>query len=137
MSEQSQEWTTKIVQKHYEVIEGADAIKNCDGAQMWQGKWWMPLSGCDTLSNLIDDLEYAHHAALAAEREDMQQLRDQLTSARHVAREQNQFMQQQLAAVEADRKSLNAILCERIEKLETQLAACICDAALARVKEQK
>lgn len=46
----------ELVKKHYAPITDPEAIKNCDGAQMWNNQWWMPLSGCDTLQNLIEDL---------------------------------------------------------------------------------
>jgi len=58
----------------YEEIKGKEAIKNCDGAQMFNGKWWMALFGCDTLDHLID----AHNAALAAEREKVKMMVDAL-----------------------------------------------------------
>ena len=52
-----------VVRKHYNPIEDP---KGCDGAQMWNGQWWMPLWGCDTLDNMLDDMAYAverHQAA--------------------------------------------------------------------------
>ena len=45
-----------VVRKHYNPIEDP---KGCDGAQMWNGQWWMPLWGCDTLDNMRDDMAYA------------------------------------------------------------------------------
>lgn len=48
----------KIVQKHYVQITDLSKLKDIGGAQMWNGEWWMPLEGCDTLSNLIDDIEF-------------------------------------------------------------------------------
>ena len=52
----------KLVLKHFIPIEDP---KNCEGAQMWNLQWWMPLTGCDTLQNLVEDL-YA-----AAEKSDV------------------------------------------------------------------
>ena len=45
-----------IVRKHYDQIEDP---KGADGAQMWNGQWWMPLWGCDTLDNMLADMAYA------------------------------------------------------------------------------
>lgn len=54
-----------VVRKHYNAIGDP---KGADGAQMWNGQWWMPLWGCDTLDNMLDDIAYAverHQAANA------------------------------------------------------------------------
>jgi len=45
-----------VVRKHYNQIENP---KDVDGAQMWNGQWWMPLWGCDTLDHMLDDMAYA------------------------------------------------------------------------------
>ena len=52
-----------VVRKHYNPIEDP---KGCDGAQMWNGQWWMPLWGCDTLDNMLDDMAYASERQQAA-----------------------------------------------------------------------
>lgn len=52
-----------VVRKHYDPIEDP---KGCDGAQMWNGQWWMPLRGCDTLDNMLDDMAYAIERQQAA-----------------------------------------------------------------------
>lgn len=52
-----------VVRKHYNPIEDP---KGCDGAQMWNGQWWMPLWGCDTLDNMLDDMAYAIECQQAA-----------------------------------------------------------------------
>ena len=51
-------WLAAVVQKHYQPITGAEAIK-CAGAQQMDGQWWMPLWGCDTLDHLLEDVDYA------------------------------------------------------------------------------
>lgn len=48
-----------IVKRSYELISDTADVKNVDGAQMWEGQWWMPLWGCDTLDHLVDDLKAA------------------------------------------------------------------------------
>lgn len=45
-----------VVLKHYVPI--ADP-KGCDGAQLLDGDWVMPQSGCDTLQNMLDDMKEA------------------------------------------------------------------------------
>lgn len=45
-----------IIRKHFDLIKDP---RGCDGAQMWEGQWWMPLRGCDTLSDMFDDIVYA------------------------------------------------------------------------------
>jgi hypothetical protein len=45
-----------VVRKHYNPIENPQGV---DGAQMRNGQWWMPLWGCDTLDNMLDDIAYA------------------------------------------------------------------------------
>ena len=45
-----------VVRKHYNPIEDP---KGVDGPQMWNCQWWMPLWGCDTLENMLDDMAYA------------------------------------------------------------------------------
>lgn len=57
-------WLAAVVRKHYQPINDAKAIRECDGAQQLNGQWYMPLWGCDTLANLIEDIEHA--AAKAA-----------------------------------------------------------------------
>jgi len=52
-----------VARKHYNQIEDP---KGCDGAQMWNCQWWMPLTGCDTLSNMLDDMAYAVERQQAA-----------------------------------------------------------------------
>ena len=42
-----------LVKRHYVAIGNP---KGVDGAQMWEGKWWAPLWGCDTLSALLNDI---------------------------------------------------------------------------------
>jgi hypothetical protein len=51
-----------IVRKHFVPI---DHPEDCEGSQLWDSQWWMPLTGCDTLQNLVEDL-YA-----AAEKSDV------------------------------------------------------------------
>ena len=41
----------KFVRRHYEPIENP---KDVDGAQMWNGQWWLPIWGCDTLDHIVD-----------------------------------------------------------------------------------
>lgn len=50
-----------IVRKHFIPIDHP----YMEGSQMWNKQWWMPLTGCDTLQNLVEDL-YA-----AAEKSDV------------------------------------------------------------------
>lgn len=57
-------WLAAVVLKHYQSINDEKAIREGDGAQQLNGQWYMPLFGCDTLANLIEDIEYA--AAKAA-----------------------------------------------------------------------
>ena|SRR3990172_55888 len=45
-----------VAQKHYNPISDPTGV---DGAQMWNGQWWMPLWGCDTLDSMLDDMAYA------------------------------------------------------------------------------
>lgn len=52
-----------VVRKHYNQIEDP---KGCDGAQMWNDQWWMPLWGCDTLDYMLDDMAYAIERQQAA-----------------------------------------------------------------------
>ena len=52
-----------IVRKHYNEIADPTGV---DGAQMWNGKWWMPLWGCDTLQTMLEDFEYTLRASNAA-----------------------------------------------------------------------
>ena len=56
MSDEIAKVVADVVRKNYILIEDLSAIKDVDGAQMWDGQWWMPIFGCDTLDNLIDDL---------------------------------------------------------------------------------
>ena len=42
-----------LVKRHYVAI---DDPKGVDGAQMWEGKWWAPLWGCDTLGALLNEI---------------------------------------------------------------------------------
>lgn len=49
-------WLEGIVKRHYDVVTDPEIIKNCDGMQQYNGQWWMPLEGCDTLSNLLFDI---------------------------------------------------------------------------------
>lgn len=44
----------EVVRKHYVPI--ADP-KGCDGAQLLDGEWVMPRWGCDTLQNMIEELQ--------------------------------------------------------------------------------
>jgi hypothetical protein len=60
-------WLVSVVNKHYQPITGAEAIK-CDGAQQLNGQWLMPLSGCDTLANMLEDIEHA--AGVARNKQD-------------------------------------------------------------------
>ena len=45
-----------VARKHFMRV---DDPAECSGAQMWDGQWWVPLTGCDTLSNMLDDMIYA------------------------------------------------------------------------------
>lgn len=45
-----------VVCKHYNEITDPTGV---DGAQMWNGRWWMPLWGCDTLQTMLEDLQLA------------------------------------------------------------------------------
>jgi hypothetical protein len=60
-------WLSAVVLRHYEPIADADAIRACAGAQQLNGKWYMPIWGCDTLAHLIEDIE---HASARAEKGD-------------------------------------------------------------------
>jgi len=138
----AQEWW----RDSFDEIQGEEAIKNCDGAQMFNGKWWMPLFGCDTLDHLND----AHNASITAEREkrtelnnewqsldtdrvkEIQQLREQLDDIakreraccpEHVGFEEYiQQLGQQLAGVEPELKRLGEIELHYVES-QRQLAA--------------
>ena len=52
----SAELLAAVVQKHYSPISDPTGV---DGAQMWDGRWWMPLGGCDTLDSMLGDMAYA------------------------------------------------------------------------------
>ncbi len=52
-----------VVRRHYNAIENP---KGVDGAQMWNGQWWMPLWGCDTLDQMLADMAYAIERQQAA-----------------------------------------------------------------------
>lgn len=54
-----------IVKRSYEQVKDSASVKNIDGAQMWQGQWWMPLWGCDTLDHLVDALNEAQKANIS------------------------------------------------------------------------
>jgi len=43
-----------LVSSHYEHIE---APLNVDGEQFYNGSWWAPIDGCDTLQSMMEDLE--------------------------------------------------------------------------------
>lgn len=43
-----------LVLRHFVACENAH---KASGAQMLNGQWLMPLTGCDTLGNMLDDLE--------------------------------------------------------------------------------
>ena len=45
-----------IVLKNYEVIDKDVDISLIDGAQLFEGRWMMPVWGCDTLQKLIDEI---------------------------------------------------------------------------------
>lgn len=51
-----EELLATVAKKHYDQVT---MVKDVDGAQMWNGRWWAPIWGCDTLGNLLDDLEHA------------------------------------------------------------------------------
>ena len=50
------ELLAEVVRKHHDEV-GYLATSSND--QHWNGKWWMPLEGCDTLENMLDDMVYA------------------------------------------------------------------------------
>lgn len=52
----SEKLLCEVVRKHYVPI--ADP-KECAGAQLLDGEWRMPVYGCDTLQNMLDDLKEA------------------------------------------------------------------------------
>lgn len=48
----------EIILKHYEKIVNAE-VPYADGAMLFDGEWYFPRFGCDTLQNLADDLAIA------------------------------------------------------------------------------
>ena len=46
----------------FEQTEGESAIRECDGAQLIDGKWYMPLYGCDTIQHFLDSVRAAQSA---------------------------------------------------------------------------
>jgi hypothetical protein len=56
MSAQIRDLIESVVRKHYELTD--DPV-NIDGTQLWRGKWYSPVEGCDTLEAIVDDLVYA------------------------------------------------------------------------------
>lgn len=56
---------SNVISKHYEEITDPSHVDEIAGAQMWNGKWWTPLWGCDTLSNMFDDLVYVMERKVA------------------------------------------------------------------------
>jgi hypothetical protein len=46
----------RSVLKSYEPIDKDVDISLIDGAQLFEGRWMMPVWGCDTLQKLIDDI---------------------------------------------------------------------------------
>ena len=47
----------KLVMKNFELIKEEEIIGECEGAQLIDDKWYMPLWGCDTIQNILDDVE--------------------------------------------------------------------------------
>jgi hypothetical protein len=47
----------KLVLKNFELIEKQDGFIYCDDAQLIDGEWYLPLWGCDTIQNILDDIE--------------------------------------------------------------------------------
>ena len=46
----------RAVLKSYEPIDEHADMREIDGAQLFEGRWMMPVWGCDTLQKLIDDI---------------------------------------------------------------------------------
>ena len=51
----------ELVMKNFELIKGEEIIGECEGAQLIDGKWYMPLGGCDTIQNILDDRKLPLH----------------------------------------------------------------------------
>lgn len=46
----------KLIMKNFElIVKGEDT--GCEGSQLIDGKWYMPLWGCDTIQNILDEIE--------------------------------------------------------------------------------
>lgn len=45
-----------IVDRHYYQVKDPSGV---DGAQVWDGRWWAPIWGCDTLAAMLDDMRPA------------------------------------------------------------------------------
>jgi hypothetical protein len=45
----------QLIMKCFEPLEDTNII-NCAGAQIIDGKWYMPVWGCDTVQHILDNL---------------------------------------------------------------------------------
>jgi hypothetical protein len=46
----------KLIMLNFERIDGRENINVCDGAQLINGEWYMPIWGCDTIQNILDGI---------------------------------------------------------------------------------
>jgi len=75
MNTPSKEAIEELIRKHYTPV-----IQPGEGAQMFDGQWWMPKWGCDTLEHLIEDFQAALDAAVAEKDEQIRQITEALNN---------------------------------------------------------